>query len=477
MSYLLAIDQGTTSSRAIAFDRTGQAAALAQREFTQHFPRPGWVEHDANEIWSTQLAVAREVVAAMGSTPHAIGITNQRETTVLWDRHSGEPLARAIVWQDRRTVEHCERLKASGAHQTLEERTGLVLDAYFSGTKLAWLLDQIPGAGQVMEAASVSAELARRMAATGNFNKLQHAREQSFQADATVNLARAQQWQRASRERLTRLMGLWGEQIAFRLPERLPDPPASLDARTDLESLAMAQRFDVQGARLAAERTARSLGLTRATRFINVLEVGTARERSNEAPDKTATAAEKESWRRATELRKEWNSLADVKNFGEVDTSFQKIKKAAEAPSAAGDIALLTGYMKMIDPGSTVREGEFATAQNAGGVPDRIRAQYNKVVSGERLSSDQRTDFVTQAGNLYAVQKGRYMEQAKRYRDMASEQGLNPEHVTGRVEGLSPAAGGVMLKDAKDGSFTPMSREQADAYVKHDPKRFSIKGA
>jgi outer membrane protein TolC len=143
-------------------------------------------------------------------------------------------------------------------------------------------------AGQVMEAASVSAELARRMAATGNFNKLQHAREQSFQADATVNLARAQQWQRASRERLTRLMGLWGEQIAFRLPERLPDPPASLDARTDLESLAMAQRFDVQGARLAAERTARSLGLTRATRFINVLEVGTARERSNEAPDKTA---------------------------------------------------------------------------------------------------------------------------------------------------------------------------------------------
>ena len=156
MSYLLAIDQGTTSSRAIAFDRTGQAAALAQREFTQHFPRPGWVEHDANEIWSTQLAVAREVVAAMGSTPHAIGITNQRETTVLWDRHSGEPLARAIVWQDRRTVEHCERLKASGAHQTLEERTGLVLDAYFSGTKLAWLLDQIPGARARAEAGELA---------------------------------------------------------------------------------------------------------------------------------------------------------------------------------------------------------------------------------------------------------------------------------------------------------------------------------
>ena len=175
----------------------------------------------------------------------------------------------------------------------LQSDTALRALSLAADVRKAWIqavaaTESVRYAGQVMEAASISAELARRMAATGNFNKLQHAREQSFQADATVNLARAQQWQRASRERLTRLMGLWGEQIAFRLPERLPDPPASLDARTDLESLAMAQRFDVQGARLAAERTARSLGLTRATRFINVLEVGTARERSNEAPDKTA---------------------------------------------------------------------------------------------------------------------------------------------------------------------------------------------
>ncbi len=156
MSYILAIDQGTTSSRAIAFSHEGHAATIAQREFTQHFPRPGWVEHDANEIWATQVAVAREVVEGMGAMPQAIGITNQRETTVVWDRRTGEPLARAIVWQDRRTVEHCERLKASGAHQVIEQRTGLVLDAYFSGTKLAWLLNTIPGARARAEAGELA---------------------------------------------------------------------------------------------------------------------------------------------------------------------------------------------------------------------------------------------------------------------------------------------------------------------------------
>lgn len=142
MTYILAIDQGTTSSRAIAFSHDGKALVTAQREFTQHFPHPGWVEHDALEIWETQLAVAREAINRMGSLPAAIGITNQRETTVLWDRATSTPLARAIVWQDRRTVSACEQIRASGAHHAIERKTGLVLDAYFSGTKIAWLLEQ-----------------------------------------------------------------------------------------------------------------------------------------------------------------------------------------------------------------------------------------------------------------------------------------------------------------------------------------------
>jgi outer membrane protein TolC len=175
----------------------------------------------------------------------------------------------------------------------LQADTAMRVLSLAAEVRRAWInavaaTESVRYAGQVMEAASVSAELARRMAATGNFNKLQHAREQSFQADATLNLARAEQWQRISRERLTRLLGLWGEQIAFRLPDRLPDPPATLETRTNLEALAIGQRLDVQGARLAAERTAKSLGLTRATRFVNVLEIGSSRERSNEAPDKTS---------------------------------------------------------------------------------------------------------------------------------------------------------------------------------------------
>ena len=137
---------------------------------------------------------------------------------------------------------------------------------------------------QVMQAAQASAELARRMAAVGNFNKLQQAREQAFYADAALNLARAQQAQRASRERLTRLLGLWGSQAEFRLPERLPELPKQPDERPDIERVAMAQRLDVQGARLAAEQTAGNLGLTRVTRFVNVLELGAVRNSSNEAP-------------------------------------------------------------------------------------------------------------------------------------------------------------------------------------------------
>ena len=174
----------------------------------------------------------------------------------------------------------------------LQADTALRAITIASDTRKAWVqavasVESTRYARQVMDAASASAELARRMAATGNFNALQHAREQSFQAEAILNLARAEQWQRGSRERLTRLMGLWGEQIAFRLPERLPDLPAALPERNGLEAIAIAERLDVQGAKLAAERTARSLGLTQATRFVNVLELGALRERSSELPTRT----------------------------------------------------------------------------------------------------------------------------------------------------------------------------------------------
>lgn len=146
---LLALDQGTTSSRAILFDRAGRLLGVAQRAFAQHFPQPGWVEHDASEIWTSQLAVAQEVLRQHGLTGAdvaAIGITNQRETTVLWDRTTGEPLAPAIVWQDRRTAAACDALRAAGHEPLVQHQTGLVLDAYFSATKLAWLLDHTPGA-------------------------------------------------------------------------------------------------------------------------------------------------------------------------------------------------------------------------------------------------------------------------------------------------------------------------------------------
>jgi len=145
--FVLALDQGTTSSRSILFDRAGSIVAVAQREFTQHFPRSGWVEHDAEEIWATQAATIAEVLArgrAQVADIAAIGITNQRETTVLWDRASGRPVAPAIVWQDRRTADTCARLKAEGHEPEIARRTGLLFDPYFSGTKLAWLLDSDP---------------------------------------------------------------------------------------------------------------------------------------------------------------------------------------------------------------------------------------------------------------------------------------------------------------------------------------------
>ncbi len=149
MDYILALDQGTTSSRAMLFDARAQVCAQAQKEFAQHFPRPGWVEHDAREIWQTQLACAKQALAEAGVAPAAVcavGISNQRETTVLWDRASGQPMAPAIVWQDRRTAEACDALRAQGYAPLIRARTGLELDAYFSATKLAWLLEHVPGA-------------------------------------------------------------------------------------------------------------------------------------------------------------------------------------------------------------------------------------------------------------------------------------------------------------------------------------------
>jgi glycerol kinase len=147
-THVLALDQGTTSSRAIVFNLLGQVVAVAQEEFTQFFPKPGWVEHDADEIWRTQLAVARTALRRArlkASDVAAIGITNQRETAVVWDKETGEPVHRAIVWQDRRTAGFCDRLKESGAESMVREKTGLVVDAYFSGTKVRWLLDHVPG--------------------------------------------------------------------------------------------------------------------------------------------------------------------------------------------------------------------------------------------------------------------------------------------------------------------------------------------
>lgn len=148
-SYILSLDQGTTSSRAILFDHAGKIIQLAQKEFRQFYPQPGWVEHDAEEIWSSQYGVLAEVLAKSNIGTRdvaAIGITNQRETTIVWDRASGRSIHPAIVWQDRRTAAYCDQLKAEGHANMIQERTGLVLDAYFSATKLKWILDNVPGA-------------------------------------------------------------------------------------------------------------------------------------------------------------------------------------------------------------------------------------------------------------------------------------------------------------------------------------------
>ena len=153
--YIMALDAGTTSNRCILFDQEGRARAAAQKEFPQIFPKPGWVEHDAREIWATQLGVAVEAMGKIGATAAdiaAIGITNQRETTVVWDRATGEPVYNAIVWQCRRTSAYCDELKARGYAEAIRRKTGLVVDAYFSGPKIRWILDNVPGARRRAEA-------------------------------------------------------------------------------------------------------------------------------------------------------------------------------------------------------------------------------------------------------------------------------------------------------------------------------------
>ena len=147
--YLLALDQGTTSSRSIVFDLSGRIIASSQREFPQIFPHRGWVEHDTEDIWNTQLAVAREALSKAGADAadiYGIGITNQRETTVVWERATGKPICNAIVWQCRRTAEYCDYIKSGELCEDIRRRTGLLIDAYFSATKLKWILDNVEGA-------------------------------------------------------------------------------------------------------------------------------------------------------------------------------------------------------------------------------------------------------------------------------------------------------------------------------------------
>ena len=153
--YVMALDAGTTSNRCILFEKDGTIASIAQKEFTQYFPQPGWVEHDADEIWSTQLGVAVEAMSKIGASAEdiaAIGITNQRETTIVWDKTTGEPVCPAIVWQCRRTAEFCDELKAQGYTDTIRKKTGLIIDAYFSATKIRWILDHVEGAREKAEA-------------------------------------------------------------------------------------------------------------------------------------------------------------------------------------------------------------------------------------------------------------------------------------------------------------------------------------
>ncbi|MFP4619898.1 MAG: glycerol kinase GlpK [Bacteroidales bacterium] len=157
--YILSLDQGTTSSRAVIFNHRGEIASVAQKEFKQYYPRPGWVEHDAGEIWSSQVAVVAEAISSIGINGKnlaGIGIANQRETTIVWDRETGKPVYNAIVWQDRRTSRYCEQLKNEGWVEKIQEKTGLIIDAYFSGTKVKWILDNVEGAREKAKAGKLA---------------------------------------------------------------------------------------------------------------------------------------------------------------------------------------------------------------------------------------------------------------------------------------------------------------------------------
>ena len=152
--YIMALDAGTTSNRCILFNEKGEMCSVAQREFHQHFPKPGWVEHDADEIWASMLGVAVEAMSMIGAAAEniaAIGITNQRETAIVWDKNTGEPVYHAIVWQCRRTAQYCDLLKERGLTDSFRKKTGLVIDAYFSATKIRWILDHVPGARERAE--------------------------------------------------------------------------------------------------------------------------------------------------------------------------------------------------------------------------------------------------------------------------------------------------------------------------------------
>lgn len=152
--YVMALDAGTTSNRCILFDKEGRICSMAQKEFTQYFPKPGWVEHDADEIWSSQLGVAVEAMSKIGAEASdiaVIGITNQRETVIVWDKITGEPICRAIVWQCRRTAKFCDKLIADGWEEKIRQKTGLKIDAYFSATKIKWILDHVEGAREKAE--------------------------------------------------------------------------------------------------------------------------------------------------------------------------------------------------------------------------------------------------------------------------------------------------------------------------------------
>jgi glycerol kinase len=159
LQYVLALDQGTTSSRALLFDRDGEVRAVAQREFDQIFPQPGWVEHNPEQIASSQIAVALQALSQAGAQPKdiaAIGIANQRETTILWDRETGAPICNALVWQDRRTADVCESLKAAGHEPLIQQRTGLLIDSYFSASKISWILDHVSGAREYADAGKLA---------------------------------------------------------------------------------------------------------------------------------------------------------------------------------------------------------------------------------------------------------------------------------------------------------------------------------